>query len=66
MNDIIPLNLKHNNMKVETIKLENQGLEKKTMYYLILTEGEEKLTLNVGLKTYETVSKMTKKQGGTK
>lgn len=33
----------------------------KTLYYLIIGEGENKVELNVGQKTYEKVQKLNKK-----
>lgn len=37
-------------------------IEKKeqTLYYLIIGEGPERVVINVGLKTYENISKITK------
>jgi len=46
-------------MKIEALKLDNQGLEQKTMWYLMVTNQHgENMTLNVGQKTYERVTKL--------
>lgn len=36
------------------------GTEEKTLYYLILGEGEKKAVINVGKKTHDTVAELTK------
>lgn len=38
------------------------GTEDKTLYYLIIGEGENKVVINVGLKTYESIKKLTTKE----
>ena len=50
-------------MKVSTTKqtqgaLPELGREEKTMYWLIIGEGEDKYALNVGKKSYEEVNKL--------
>lgn len=37
------------------------GTEDKTLYYLIIGEGEEKIVINIGLKSYEAIKKLTEK-----
>ena len=54
-------------MKISTTKQTQGALpelnrEEKTMYWLIIGEGEDKYTLNVGKKTYEKVNKLLTKQ----
>ena len=38
------------------------GREEKTLYWLIIGEGEEKYALNVGEKSYEEVNKLIAKE----
>lgn len=45
-------------MKVETFKLENQGLDKKTVYYLKLSVGENSYLMNIGEKSYNTINSL--------
>lgn len=40
------------------------GTEEKTMYFLILEEGTEKLVINIGKKTHDRVLDLTKPKGG--
>ena len=54
-------------MKVRTTKqtqgaLPELGREEKTMYWLIIGEGENKYSLNVGKKSYEEVNKLIAKE----
>ena len=54
-------------MKVSTTKqtqgaLPELGREEKTMHWLIIGEGEDKYTLNVGKKSYEEVNKLIAKE----
>ena len=54
-------------MKISTIQqtqgaLPELGREEKTMYWLIIGEGEDKYALNVGKKTYEEVNKLIAKE----
>ena len=54
-------------MKISTTK-QTQGAipelsrEEKTMYWLIIGEGEDKYTLNVGKKSYEKVNELIAKE----
>ena len=50
-------------MKISTTKqtqgaLPELGREEKTMYWLIIGEGQEKYAMNVGKKSYEEVNKL--------
>ena len=50
-------------MKISTTKqtqgaLPELGREEKTMYWLIIGEGEDKYALNVGKKSYEEVNRL--------
>lgn len=38
------------------------GSKEKVLYYLVIGEGENKTTINVGEKTHDAVSKLTQKQ----
>ena len=38
------------------------GREEKTMYWLIIGEGEEKYAMNVGKKSYNEVNKLIEKE----
>ena len=54
-------------MKISSTKqtqgaLPELGREEKTMYWLIIGEGEDKYTLNVGKKSYEEVNKLIAKE----
>lgn len=49
-------------MKVTTTKLENQGLAKKTLYWLQIEEGEKKVTISVGEKTFNAVNDLKIKE----
>lgn len=53
-------------MKVQTTTIDQTaneilGTEAKTLYYLILGEGDNKITINVGKKTHETVKALIAK-----
>ena len=54
-------------MKISTVKqtqgaLPELGRQEKTMYWLIIGEGEDKYALNVGKKSYEEVNKLIEKE----
>ena len=54
-------------MKISTTKqtqtaLPELGREEKTLYWLIIGEGEDKYALNVGKKSYEEVNKLITKE----
>ena len=56
-------------MKISTTKqtqgaLPELGREEKTMYWLIIGEGEDKYPLNVGKKSYEKVNELITKEAG--
>lgn len=42
------------------------GKKENNLYYLVLGEGENKVIINVGEKTYNSVSKLTETKGGSK
>ena len=54
-------------MKISTTKqtqgaLPELGREERTMYWLIIGEGEEKYAINIGKKSYEKVNKLITKE----
>ena len=54
-------------MKIRTTQqtqgaLPELGREEKTMYWLIIGEGEDKYALNVGKKSYEEVNRLLAKE----
>lgn len=38
------------------------GREEKTQYFMVIASGDEKITINVGEKTYNSIKKMEEKQ----
>lgn len=49
-------------MNLETIKLENQGLQKKTSFYLKITSGNLEHTMNIGEATFNKINEIKSKE----
>lgn len=45
-------------MKIETFKLDNQGLDNHTVYYVKITVGNKSYQMNVGAKSYEKLTEL--------
>lgn len=54
-------------MKVEVIKLENQGLKNETKWFMIITNNRgTQLTMNVGERTHKAIQEMNEQDEADK
>lgn len=52
--------------KSEQSAIPEMGREAKTIYYMVIGEGDTKVTMNIGAKTYEAIKKLAIEEKGAK